>query len=373
MTRRTSGKRLRVLVLEPYHGGSHRAFLQGLRRHSRHDIHVRGLPARKWKWRMRHAAVEFARRLSRRTAVPDVILASDFLNVAEFAGMLPPRWQRVPRVVYFHENQLTYPVPDETERDYQYAFTHLTSILASRAAYFNSRYHLDEFFTAMEALLRRMPDFRPLGELRRAHRLSRVLHLGCDLGPLLGQPVRRAGSATLLWTHRWETDKDPQTFLRLVGRLAGEGLDFRLILMGEHFERIAPDLKRQVAALKGRILHAGFVAGRTEYRRLLSRSDVVVSTARHEFFGVGVVEAVAAGAWPLLPARLAYPEILPRRLHAAHLWRTEAEFVHKLRTAIQGVESVRAADLRRAVARFDWPRAVGRYDRALEQAAASCP
>ena len=36
---------------------------------------------------------------------------------------------------------------------------------------------------------------------------------------------------------------------------------------------------------------------------------MVVSCARHEFFGISMVEAVAAGAYPLLPNRLAYPEV----------------------------------------------------------------
>ena len=367
--KRPSSRPLDVLALEPYYGGSHRAFLQGLCRHSRHKVTILGLPARKWKWRMRHAAVEFARRLRRRRTLPDVILSSDFLNVAEFAGLLPPRWQAVPRAIYFHENQLTYPMADESQRDYHYAFTHLTSILASRAAYFNSQFHLEEFFSAMSALLRRMPDYAPLADLARARRRSRVLHLGCDLAPLLRQPRRRDGSAVLLWTHRWEADKDPETFLRTVARLHRDGEDFRLILLGEHFDRARTDLEPLLSELAPHILHAGYLPGRAAYRRMLSRADVVVSTARHEFFGMGVVEAIAAGAWPLLPSRLAYTEILPVRLHAEHLYRAQGQFVAKLRRAIRHIDQVRSTDCRPAVARFNWPRIIARYDRALERAA----
>jgi len=42
----------------------------------------------------------------------------------------------------------------------------------------------------------------------------------------------------------------------------------------------------------------------------LQQADVIVSTANHEFFGISVVEAIAAGAFPLVPNRLSYPEII---------------------------------------------------------------
>ena len=54
----------------------------------------------------------------------------------------------------------------------------------------------------------------------------------------------------------------------------------------------------------------GYQQDRTEYTAALGKADVIVSTAKHEFFGLSVAEAIAAGAFPLLPKRLSYPELL---------------------------------------------------------------
>ena len=55
-----AGDRLSILALEPYYGGSHRAVLDALAAHVDADWHLLTLPARKWKWRMRGAAITFA-------------------------------------------------------------------------------------------------------------------------------------------------------------------------------------------------------------------------------------------------------------------------------------------------------------------------
>ena len=129
---------LRILAIEPYYGGSHRAFLDGLAAASRHDWTVVGLPARKWKWRMRGAALHVARQLDQPF---DVLFATDFLDLATLVGLAPQRLAGVPKAVYFHENQLTYPVLHESERDYQFAFTNITTCLAADRVLFNSQFH----------------------------------------------------------------------------------------------------------------------------------------------------------------------------------------------------------------------------------------
>ena len=75
---------MRILALEPYYGGSHRAFLDGWVAHSRHEWTVLELPAYKWKWRMRHAAITLADRVAAlRVAFHSAITDPAFIAAAE--------------------------------------------------------------------------------------------------------------------------------------------------------------------------------------------------------------------------------------------------------------------------------------------------
>ena len=79
---------LEVAILEPYYGGSHATFVDTLAERSRHRISVVSLPARKWKWRMRGAAIWFTQEDNAWVGGDDarlvqVILANDMLSVAD--------------------------------------------------------------------------------------------------------------------------------------------------------------------------------------------------------------------------------------------------------------------------------------------------
>jgi len=154
---------LRILVLEPYYGGSHRAVLDCVLPALGFEHDPLTLPARKWKWRMRGSAVTFAdeaRRLDAewREANPqgeasrpgvrgrwDLVLASTFVNLAEFLGLAGEAVAGARTVVYFHENQLVYPNRHEAEWDLQFPLTNVTSALAADECWWNTEWNLARF------------------------------------------------------------------------------------------------------------------------------------------------------------------------------------------------------------------------------------
>lgn len=50
-----------------------------------------------------------------------------------------------------------------------------------------------------------------------------------------------------------------------------------------------------------------------EYFELLGKSEYVYMPARHETFGIAVMEGIAAGAKPVVPDGLVYPEFIPEK------------------------------------------------------------
>jgi len=301
---------MRILALEPYYGGSHKAFLDGWSDASGHDWTILPLPPYKWKWRMRHAAVTFADQVSERLSRGqdwDMLFCSDMLNLAEFRGLAPPTVSALPTVLYFHENQLTYPVRVESERDYQFAMTNMTSALAAEAVWFNSAFHRDAFLAALETFLKRMPDHQPFDAVERIRKKAHVHPPGVQTLPK--RSGREPGPLRIIWAARWEHDKNPEDFFEALKIIEARGIDFRISVIGEQFREMPEVFTRARETFAERIDSWGYQKDRTEYLAALQGADVFVSTANHEFFGLSAIEATLAGAYPLLPRRLAYPEI----------------------------------------------------------------
>jgi glycosyltransferase involved in cell wall biosynthesis len=235
-------------------------------------------------------------------------------------------------LTYFHENQFAYPTQFVDERDLNYALTNLTTALSSDRIAFNSLYNLESFMEGIEETLKHSYDLKLENTREKTLNKSRVLPPGIDFSVIdSAEEKNRTGPPVILWNHRWEHDKDPDSFFKALFDLDREGIDFSLVVLGESFKshpEIFDDAKKR---LSEKILHFGYVRSRKDYARWLKQGSIVVSTARHEFFGIAILEAARAGCRPLLPRRLSYPELFPE----GFLYYNEEDLLGRLKEAVR--------------------------------------
>lgn len=373
---------MQIALISPYHGGSHQAWAEGYHQHSRYALDLLTLPARFWKWRMHGGAVTLSRRFIEAGMRPDLLLATDMLDLTTFLALTRKFTGNIPSVLYMHENQLTYPLPDDGstgpmrrqlgERDRHYAFINYASMMCADRILFNSRYHLDSFFDALPNFLKHFPEYNELGSVERLRQKSAVLAVGIDLQRLNrvkeqpGKPEVTQEAPLILWNQRWEYDKNPEDFFSALFLLADEGIPFRLALCGQQYGKHPPVFTSGQLRLADRIVHAAY-ASPDAYAELLWQADVTVSTALHEFFGISILETIYAHTFPILPNRLSYPQLLPHSYHAHCLYRNQDDLVDRLRWSLTHVHEIRvlAKELATAVAVYDWNRLAPEYDQLL--------
>ncbi|MGM0451815.1 MAG: tRNA-queuosine alpha-mannosyltransferase domain-containing protein [Thermodesulfobacteriota bacterium] len=359
------------LFLEPFYGGSHKNFADGLIAHSRHVIDLHFLPARFWKWRMRGAALYFLHQIAD-PASCEGIITSDLMSASDFKAIAGPDCP--PILVYFHENQLTYPLSAGETMDYQFGFTDITTALAADRLLFNSKAHLQMFLDAMPEFLNRMPDFRPKWAIEAIEEKAGICYPGCAFPADCGDTGETAGGPPIVvWNHRWEHDKDPETFFSVMEQVRQRGIDFRIAVLGEVFARRPRAFDRALEQLGDRIVQFGYAAGRRQYFEWLKAASVVVSTARQENFGLSIVEAVRCGCLPLLPDRLSYPELIAPKYHDTCLYRRPEELTDKLTAVLSDPAAFKRQRLALASAmeEFAWPRRVRAFDDHLAALAGS--
>lgn len=358
----------RLFLLSPYHTGSHAAWAEGYARHSRHDVQLLTMAGRFWKWRLQGGAIELAAQVEgarRAGARPDALVITDMVNLPALLALARPWLDSIPTLFYAHENQLTYPPPPGESRDLTYGLINVLSMMCAQRIAFNSQHHLDEFFAELPRLLKHFPDYNHLEIIPQLQARSQVLPVGLDLARLdaCRTPPRPAGAPLrILWNQRWEYDKNPAEFFDALYALDAAGLPFELCVAGENFRQQPAEFEAARAQLGPRIVHWGYAESREAYARLLWESDLVISTAYHEFFGISILEAMYCGCYPLLPHRLSYPELLPPETHAAHLYRGFDDLAARLKQAAFEPDLVRQTRLSHLAARFDWRYLAPVYD-----------
>ncbi len=358
---------MKILFLEPFFGGSHKDFALGFAAHSSHDVDLVTLPDCYWKWRMQGASLYFINQV-KNLGQYDLIFTTDMMNLTDFMGLagrdLPPV------VMYFHENQLSYPLGFHGKKNSHLGFTNLISAAAANGLFFNSEYHLTAFLDEARRLVKQMPDARTEWVVDAVEKKAQVLYPGCRFGaapiPLEKNCLDRP---LIVWNHRWDYDKKPEVFFDVLTELKKKGIGFYLALLGEQYEIIPEVFKTAKKIFKEEILVYGYVSSREEYQSWLAKGSVVVSTAIQENFGISVVEAVRHGCFPLLPNRLSYPEIMPEKFHNKIIYTSTSNLREKLEKFLQESNKYLSMgqSLSEYTARFSWEIIVKQYDKILEK------
>ncbi|XP_075613376.1 tRNA-queuosine alpha-mannosyltransferase isoform X2 [Balearica regulorum gibbericeps] len=378
-----------VLLIEAFYGGSHKQLMDLLQEELQEDCVLCTLPAKKWHWKARTAALYFMQTVPTSTNYR-ILFASSVLNLAELAA-LRPDLGKLKKILYFHENQLAYPVQKCQERDFQYGYNQILSCLVADVVVFNSAFNMESFLTSIGKFMKLIPDHRPkdlekiirpkcqvlyfpvrfpdvsrfMPEHKLAH-LEKVIDVkrNGDAYQLEGLPGQQKGRALMknsnahresglceaqpglcttqheglpsplaaparlnkpeasestnpcqeedkqhltynlsnilsgrdyqqrplhvAWPHRWEHDKDPETFFKVLLKLKEQDLPFHVSVLGEAFTEVPDIFTEAKKALGSSVLHWGYLPSRDDYFQALCMADVVVSTAKHEFFGVAI-------------------------------------------------------------------------------------
>ncbi|MCB0395998.1 MAG: DUF3524 domain-containing protein [Flavobacteriales bacterium] len=367
---------IHIIIAEPFHSGSHKSWIDGLGKFCDCDIELLALKGRHWKWRMHGGAVTLAKKLSQSSFRPDLIIASDMLDLPLFLAHTRHQTANVPVALYMHENQLTYPwSPQDRDvrlkRDRHYAFTNYASALVADKVLFNSGYHMNVFLDALPKFLKAFPDHRELASVEAIRKKSEVLELALDLNALDIFKCPKNRKPAILWNHRWEYDKSPEDFFSVLFRLSEKGMDFDLIVLGESGDKYPVIFDEARQRLSAHILHWGYAKDAAEYAGWLWKANILPVTSRQDFFGMSTVEAMYCQCHPILPDRLAYPGHIPHSGRNDFIYSSPEMLEHMLIELVSGEKELKGAEARSFVSRYDWKQQASTYNRMFRQLAAS--
>ncbi len=359
---------MNILLIEPFYSGSHKHFADQLKKYSHHNITLLTLEGKFWKWRMYGAAVTLGHQYIEMSLKPDLILATDMLDLSVFLSIVRRELNpSVPVITYFHENQMAYPwKPDskdkQLQRDLHYGMMNYQTALASDRILFNSKHNMDSFYKELKAFLKNMPDNKHADYLKEVEEKSQVMALGLELNQLVKEmPSEPSSSPLILWNHRWEHDKNPDDFFNALLAVKAKGLPFRLAVLGEHYKSIPTLFKNIPELFQDELIHYDY-ASYDNYIKIINQADLLPITSSHDFFGISVMEAIHCGAKPFLPKRLAYVELYHPEENPHLFYDTQKDLIEKLTQECQNFQPGPRDRYQHLTNQYDWSVMIDIYD-----------
>lgn len=352
---------MKLAIVEPYYGGSHKYWADNLMSNLSDclDVDLFTMPARHWKWRMQGSAFNLAQQVLESGCIYDVFLVSSMIDLAMFKSLIAENHHlsSAEFVLYNHENQLCYPVSQldkQAQLDLSYGYLNIKSCICADRVVFNSLYHLKVFLEATKILIDKMPDFRPYDYIENLKKKSSVLPIGIfsinKQDELLFKNIQEP---IILWNHRWDHDKNPELFYKLLHEIKRNDLNFKLVLT-QQLKADYSSYNKICAEFNDDILYNGYKDQYKEYCQLVASCDILPVPRGHDFFGISVLEAVSAGLSPILPDNSVYEEHFDSELYSEIYYSTDSEFMEKVINKLKEREKDSSQNLSQIPLKYNW-------------------
>lgn len=249
---------MKLIIIEPFYGGSHQVLLDQLIPEVNtvfEYVHTVTLSAKKWHWRARVSPLQVLALIPKDVTFTH-LLTSSVMPLAELLGLCPSL-VTCKKIIYFHENQLVYPIQEVKTRDVQYGYNQITACLAADKILFNSEWNKTSFLDNIPKLLKLIPDYRPKNIPEQIDLKSVVVYFPIEIPDVpVEQLDNHTGVPHIVWAHRWEHDKNPQLFFDSIATIEG---DFQLSVLGESYAEKPDCFDIAKDRFASKIVHWGFL------------------------------------------------------------------------------------------------------------------
>ncbi|MFT4565999.1 MAG: glycosyltransferase involved in cell wall biosynthesis [Saprospiraceae bacterium] len=354
---------MRIALLDTFYDTSHRYWAEGLLRNMNHDFTLYTNKPKNWKWQMIGGVLNFVEKINESQPY-DLIVASDMVNIPLLKSSLTTAHQVTPILVYFHENQITYPwSPNDVDvtknRDHHYGWINYMSAVLANGLLFNSAFHRHSFLKSLPVFIKMFPKFQVPLSMGKIEQKSSILPIGVELPDT---SIEKSEQPIIIWNHRWEYDKNPEEFFKALFQLSDEGREFKLVVVGKEYKNSPAIFQEAKRRLETHILHWGWVESRREYLELLEKSNILLITSNQDFFGISIVEAIAYGCHPILPNRLCYPEHIPKELSADVLYEGYNGMISLLAEVLTNGKFKNTKRFQEYIAKYYWENISSNYN-----------
>ncbi len=352
----------KILLLSAYDARSHQYWHRSLvAQFPQHDWQVLTLKDRFFAWRMGANALNFNAQFDQALrASYDLMIATSMTDLSTLRGLYP-NLARIPNILYFHENQFAYPINNKQHGLIEIQLRTIYAAMAADQLTFNSNYNRTTFLQGIDTFCKKMPDGLPKDLVKPLAQKSSTLPvpIADDCQP----PSNKNASSPaiqVVWNHRWEHDKGPETLLELM-RLCSHETQIKFHIIGQQFRTMPAAMQQITEHHHDQCLTLGFIESRAQYIKTLQQADVVLSTAIHDFQGLAMLEAATCGCLPIAPNRLVYPELYPPSnlyLSTPQEPQKEAQAIWQLLENLHQLQSVQTP--------FNWQQLQPHYEQLLQ-------